>query len=174
MSPRVPATLKTLALCCFVGGPVLHGLVGPLIGAIAAGVGLVAYLVGLALAILVERRQALYLAAVSALVGSWVLLTWLWVRFGPALEAAPPLGVDPWVGRAAIAIEIAALGSALAGTARRWVWALAGLWILALPPIQRLLFLAVPQLATLTPSLMAVVAMVVLSQRARQPAPSPG
>lgn len=175
MSPRTPATLKTAALCCFIGGPVAHGFAGPTIGALAVAVGLSAYLAGLILAPATERRQARYLAVISACIGGWHLASWGWVRFGPALEGAIPLGVDPWVGRAAIAVEIAALAYALGGAARRWIGLLALLWISALPPIQRALFLGAPQLATLLPSLTAVAAMLALNQIARRArAPSPG
>lgn len=161
------ATLKTLALTCLIGGPVMHGLLGPVVGAAFVGVGLATYLLGLILALRVAGRAARGIAALSLGVGGWFLLSWAWVRFGPARIDSVPLGVDPWVGHAAIAIEIAALYAALEEAPKIWVWVLAAIWALSWPPINRLLFLLTPQVAVLLPSFIAIAAMLVLSQQSR-------
>lgn len=167
MSPRLPSTLKTLALSCFVAGPVLHGFTGPGVGAAAVALGLGAYLIGLLLSPLVEARAARWVAALSAVLGGWYLITWGWLRFGEPPIDAVPMGADPWLGRGAMAVEIAALSLALGR--RGWIWGglLALLWLGMLPPVQRVVFLGAPQVAVLSPSLLAVAAMLALNQRAR-------
>lgn len=161
-----PATLKTLALTCFIAGPVLHGFLGPVVGASFAGVGLAAYLLGLVLA--TRRAEGLprALAALSLAVGGWFLLSWAWVRFGPVRIDSVPLGVDPWVGRLAIGVEIAALYAAARGP-KNWVWVLTGVWALSWPPISRPIFLGVPQVAILLPGFVAIAAMIVLKEQSR-------
>ena len=162
-----PATLKTLALTCMIGGPVLHGLLGPIAGASAVAVGLLSYLLGLALAVRTDDRRARTLAALSLAIGGWCLLSWAWVRFGPARVDSVPLGVDPLVGQIAIGVEIAALYAASRQAPKIWIWVLVGLWTLSWPPLTRALFVIAPQVAVLMPSIVAIAAMIVFSQIAR-------
>ena len=162
-----PATLKTFALTCLIGGPVMHGFLGPVVGASFVGVGLATYLVGLMGATRIVGRIPRSLAILSLAVGGWFLVSWAWVRFGPARIDSVPLGVDPWVGHLAIAIEIAALHAALRQAPKVWLWVLLGLWALSWPLLSEPLFLLVPQVAVLLPSFIAIAAMLVFSQIAR-------
>jgi hypothetical protein len=158
--------LKVLALSCLVVEPVVHGTLGPGIGGIVVAVGLVGYLLALALTATSQTGLLRGLAVFSLGVGGTFLGGWGWVRFGPAALEAPWM-THPWFGQAALAVEITTL-TLMLGKPRVWAGVLVVMWTLGLPWIQREIFLLAPQVAVLWPSLMAVAAMVVLGRIGRR------
>lgn len=164
-APAVATHCKVLALSCLVVEPVVHGFAGPTAGATCVAIGLVGYAIGLVAAAWSQTGIARAFARLSLLIGGPYLGGWMWVRFGPVLDAAPWF-LSPWLGQMAVGVEIAAL--AFAADRRAWVSVLMGMWVLGLPLLQRQIFLLAPQVAVLWPSLMAVAAMVVLGQAGRR------